>query len=298
MNFIKEMIKAHLIKNKALNGSLVVNFCYLIYQFVGHYFSSGFKYFRVSRLSNLKSSDTLVILGAGSTINELSIGQLEELNGYDVAGLSYSCILPIKQKFYFYESPSAHEKDLMLEHANKILPVILENKKKGRLNELIWKNSENKTFNQYFKLKQFVCPNVCSILSDNLRTIKKILKYCKKLGLNKYFLLQKRGSVTALVQFGTLLKYKKIVFVGVDLNTNKYFFENNKKYIFYNFADPYSFDNIYKSNVHRTNDPKIGIPIIEVLKIFFEEETNIQFYVSSKDSALIDYLPLWNWQRT
>jgi len=293
-----KLVKGYVLNNKVLKDSLLVNFSYLVYEFVRHFFSSGFRYYKISRLSKLKSSDTLVILGAGSTINELSDDQLGELGSYDVAGLSYSCVLPVRQTFYFYESPSAHEKELMLEHASKILPAILDNNKKGTLNKLIWKNSENKIFNQHFDLSKFVCPNVCSILTDNSNTIKKILKYCKKYRLNKYFLVQKRGSVAALVQFGILLKYKKIVFVGVDLNAGKYFFENNEKYMSHNFADPYSFDNTYTSNVHRTNDPAIGIPIIEVLRTFFEEEPNMQFYVSSKNSELIKHLPLWNWQST
>jgi len=292
--FIHKLIKGYVLNNKVLKDSLLVNFSYLVYEFVRHFFFSGFRYYKISRLSKLKSSDTLVIIGAGSTINELSDDQLGELGSYDVAGLSYSGVLPIRQTFYFYESPSAHEKELMLEHAHKLLPVILDNNKKGALNKLIWKNSENKIFNQHFDLSQFVC----SILTDNYNTIKKILKYCKKYKLNKYFLVQIRGSVAALVQFGILLKYKKIIFVGVDLNTGKYFFENNEKYMSHNFADPYSFDNTYTSNVHRTNNPALGIPIIEVLRIFFEEEPNIQFYVSSKNSALIKLLPLWDWQNT
>ena len=185
----------------------------------------------------------------------------------------------------------------MLEHANKILPVILENHRKGNLNELIWKNSENKIFNKYFDLSQFICPNFCSILSDNSNIIKKILKYCKKHRLNKYFLLQKRGSVAALVQFAILLNYQKILFVGVDLNKREYFFENNEKYEHYGFKNPYDFDNVYTGNVHATNDPAVSIPIIEVLRSMFEEECNMQFYVSSKNSELSKHLPLWNWLR-
>ena len=186
----------------------------------------------------------------------------------------------------------------MLEHVNKILTAILDNYKKGKLNELIWKNSENKIFNKYFDLSQFVCPNVCSILSDNRNIIKKILKYYKKYRLNKYFLLQKRGSVAALIQFAILLNYQKILFVGVDLNKREYFFENNKKYSHYGFKHPYDMDNVYKGNVHTTNDPAISIPIIEVLMSMFEEECKMQFYVSSKNSELSKHLPLWNWQRT
>ena len=293
---VQKLIKRYLLNNKVFTDSLSVNLTYLAYEFLKHFFSSGFRYYKIFRLSKLRSSDTLVILGAGRTINELSVDQLDELSGYDVAGLSYSCVLPIRQTFYFYESPSTHEKETMFEHANKILPVIMGNYEKGILNKLIWKNSENKIFNTYFDLSRFVCPNVCSILTDNTGTIKKILKYCRKFGLDKYFLVQKRGSVAALVQFGLLLKYKKIVFVGVDLSNRKYFFENNEKYMHYDLKDPLSLDDTYEGDVHPTNDRATSIPIIEVLRCIFEEERNTQFYVSSKNSELIKHLPLWNWQ--
>lgn len=295
---IHKLVKGYLLNNKTLKDAFAINILYLAYEFIRHIFLSGFRYYKVSHFLKFKSSDTLVILGAGASINELSDQQLENLGSFDVAGLSYSCILPVKQTFYFYESPSFNEKESIEEHANKILPLILEYNRKGKLTHLIWKNSENKVLNNYSDFTAFVCPNVCSILTDNLNVIRNILNFYNKYGLNKFFLLQKRGSVVALIQFAILSKYKKIVFVGVDLNESNYFFQNNAKYTSHDFTDPYLLDNTPKSNVHRTNDRALGIPIIEVLRVIFEEETSVQFYVVSENSALKKYLPLWDWRTT
>jgi hypothetical protein len=294
--FLHQLARDFVLRNKRLKDSLLVNFIYLFYEFIRHYISSGCRYYRIGKLIKLKRSDELVILGTGSTINDLTDAQYKELNNYDVAGLSYSCVLPINQTYYFYESPSFHETALMQEHADKIFPKIIENNKKGLLKFLLWKNSENIIFNKYVNLREFVCPNVCSILTDSLETIKKILRYCSKLKLNRFFLVQKRGSVSALVQFALLLRYKKVIFVGVDLNDSKYFFENNAKFEKYNFTDPYSFDSSYQNKkIHRTNDSSSGIPIIDVLQVMFDED-GTEFYVSSENSALASCLPVWQWQ--
>jgi hypothetical protein len=289
------MLKNFVHNNKAIKDSLFFNFVYIAYEFYKHLFLNGFRYYKVSQLSKLKSSDTLVILGAGSTINELSGHQFEKLGSFDVAGLSYSCFLPIKQTFYFYESPSLHQKELMREHADKILPIVVKKYQTGILKTLIWKNSESKSIAEQCDFTQFVCPNVCSVITDNPKIIVKILKICRKYSLDNYFLVQKRGSVAALLQFGMLLNYQKILFVGVDLNNTRYFFENNERFSHYELRNPYSFDKVYGGNVHRTNDPTISVPIIEVLKNVFDSEQDTQFFVSSKNSELIHYLPLWNW---
>lgn len=291
------LIKNSILKRKSLKDSIIINFIYLFYLFFKYYIASGFRFDRIDRLSAKKTSETLVILGAGNSINELTKSQYDELNNYDVAGLSYSCVLPIKQTFYFYESPSAHETDLIKEHVQKVFPAVIEAEKHDRLECLIWKNAENKIFSEYVDLRNFICPRVCSILTDSPYLIKMIIRYCNKLGLNKYFLMQKRGSVVALVQFALLLHYKKIIFVGIDLNGKDYFFENTDEYNHYEFTEPYSFDTTYKNKgMHRTNDPEIGIPIIEVLKLIFEENDDAEFYVTSKDSALKSCLPLWVWR--
>lgn len=295
--FLKKQLKNFILNNDKIKNSFFVNLIYILYEFIRHYILSGFKYYRIGKLIQLKRSDTLVILGAGCTINELTESQYRELRNYDVAGLSYSFVLPITQTFYFYESPSFHETDLMPEHADKIIPKVIEKHKKGLLKSLLWKNSENKVFNEHGNLSDFACINVCSILSDSVETLKKLFKFCSKFNFNKFFLIQKRGSVSALVQFSLLLKYKKVIFIGIDLNNNEYFFENNLMFEDYNFKNPYLLENRKRcKNTHNTNDPSIGIPIIDVLKILFKQGST-DFYVSSKNSALASFLPCWKWNK-
>ncbi|MDC1425240.1 hypothetical protein N8135_03575 [Oceanospirillaceae bacterium] len=294
----RDLINGYILNNTRLKDSIFINFMYFFYSFIRYYVSSGFRFYRIGRLSVKKTSDTLVVLGAGCTVNELSQTQVDELERYDVAGLSYSCVLPIKQRFYFYECPSYNNTEFIKEHVTKVIPAINRAGEEGKLENLIWKNSQNKILNEFTNMKKYLSPKVSSILTDNPNVISKLLKCYMKSGINNLFLIQKRGSVAALVQFGLLLKYKKIIFVGIDLNSRKYFFEDDAKYNEYGFTNPYLFDSSYNKDIHRTNDASSGIPIIDVLKIMFKSSESTTFYVSSRNSALACCLPLWEWKRS
>jgi len=295
---MSQMLKEYIIRNTRWKNSVIFNFVYMFYLFLKHYISSGYRFYRIGRLSTEKTSDTLVILGAGNTLNELTDENREELSKYNVAGLSYACVFPVDQQFYFYESPPGREAALMQEHVKKVFPAVMEGQKSGRLKSLIWKNSEYRIFSGFEDLGGFICPMVSAILSDNLTTIKQVLRYYGLMGLNRFFLLQKRGSASALVQFALMMRYKKVIFIGVDLNSKGYFFQYNHQYDRYNFLDPYSLEvGDRHSAGHRSNDPAFGLPIIEILQAMIEESDGVEFYVSSPNSELSTFLPIWGWQK-
>ena len=63
---------------------------------------------------------------------------------------------------------------------------------------------------------------VCNILTNNKLIMIKVIKIIEYLKLNRYFLLQKRGSLFSIVQFAKLMGYTKVIFSGVDLLNNKF----------------------------------------------------------------------------
>ena len=292
-------LKKTLIENEKIRNSLLVNLVYLIYSFIRILVLNGFNFTHINEYRQKKESNVMVILGAGSSVNELTDRQMKELGDYDVVGLSYSCVLNIKQKFYFYESASFHEKSLMQEHAIKVLPAVLSAKKKGIIENIFWKNSENKIFNNYVDMSLHSKQIVCNVLTNNEIIFNEILNWHLRLGLYKYFLVQIRGSVTALMNFAVALKYEKVIFVGIDLNDGGYFFDHSELYDKYNFASPYAVENIYGSdeNEHRTNNSKYGKPVMNYIKMMTCEIKNISFYVSSKRSSLSQILNQWNFKK-
>jgi len=217
---------------------------------------------------------------------------LSEMKGYDVAGLSYSAILPIDQRFYFYECPSSYQVNSMREYAEKLIPAIEGRAKEGKIHHLIWKNPETKVFSEWADMGGYSRPIVCSILSNDKKTVERVLNTYNKLKLYRLFLIQKRGSASALIQLAVSLGYKRVIFVGVDLNGGGYFFENNPDYAKYNLAEPYSLEGATPA-IHRTNDASLGIPIMDVMNIMFKNAPDMEFLVSSKNSELSSFLPLW-----
>ena len=55
-------------------------------------------------LMKYKTSDTLVILGAGASLNDLSEKNWVEIEGYDTAGTTSTSLLQRKQTYYFLET--------------------------------------------------------------------------------------------------------------------------------------------------------------------------------------------------
>jgi hypothetical protein len=290
-------LKKKFIENDKIRNSLSINLVYLIYSAIRILALNGFSFTHIKEYRQKKESNVMVILGAGSSINELTDQQMKELGEYDVAGLSYSCILNIRQKFFFYESASFHEKSLMQEHASKVFPAVLSAKKKGTIENIFWKNSENKIFNKYADMSMCSKQIVCNVLTNSATIFNKIFIWHFRLGLHKYFLIQARGSVTSLIHLAAILKYEKVIFVGVDLNNGGYFFDHSDLYDKYNFGSPYEVLDSTEEKLHRTNNSKYGTPIIEYIKVMTNEMKDTSYYVSSKRTSLSHIFNQWNFKQ-
>ena len=288
------------IKNRILNcnkiiNSFIFNIFYIFYLSVKNYKNSKLKFKRIDEFIQYKESDTLVILGAGASINELSKDDISILNKYDIAGLSYSCVVPMPQTFYFYETPSCHDKNLLDEHVKKLFPEVLKTGEEKATRCNIWKNSESSCALDFLEIENFIAINVCHILANDTEVIKEIFRFFDKFKLSKFVLLQKSGSISAIINFAILLKYKKVIFIGVDLSNSKYFFDDNDNYKKYDFNNPFLLsDEERDKTVHLTNDKSKGQPISNVIKALAEEYKDVEFSTSSKSSLLSTFLPIWH----
>lgn len=294
-------LKKKFLDIKFLKNSLIINLIYILYSFVKYSYQSNFHYQKPIKFKSDKKSDTLLILGAGSTINELKKSQIKNFKNYDIAGMSYSIYLSFDQTYFFFESPSINEIESIGEFREKIIPQIDYKFSNKKIKNIIWKNPENNFFNKNLKFKEYKNILVCHILSDNEKVVKRVVKIIEFFNLNRIFLLQKRGSIFSLVMFAKLLGYNRVIFSGIDLNENEYFI-NDQIYKKYKLKDPKHIDmddkiHKYKKklnhNTHFTNDPSIGMPIIKALNILFEENKSIEFLVTSKNSNLSKYINIW-----
>ncbi len=120
---------------------------------------------------------------------------------------------------------------------------------------------------------------------------------------------RKRGSLTVLpdsgativrlASLGLLLGYKRIVFVGVDLNNSRYFWEENPAYL--KRLGLTSFDSGQRQAVHETMSPKnrpfIVTEMIRSLSDVGQRVFGAELLVASETSALSEFLPTYDFGR-
>lgn len=243
--------------------------------------------FGVKILSNLpiegiKTSDTLFILGSGSTINEITDEQWHHISQHDSIGLNFWILHKFVPSLLVYEEhldPSRNElfyNQLYNRRMDyKDIPIIVKDVEyKGvsydKIPEELKKN--------YYLSIEIVIPDF-----SEKRVVKNMDFMLEFFGLvNKHkirIIPKKSGSVSYLLFLGLMLGYKNIVLCGVDLNNNKYFYDH--------------MDIIKPSNgnekVHPTNiKTESNVPMEHIIEMFnqFARRKQITVYCGSTKSAL------------
>lgn len=96
----------------------------------------------------------------------------------------------------------------------------------------------------------FVEGNTIDVAKENYR---RLFEYIAQGKIILNFLARKRGSISMGLFLMLVAGFKRINFVGVDLNNNSYFYEES--------------DN---KNVHLTENPAIGLPISDVISAMIQ----------------------------
>lgn len=247
---------------------------------------------------HLKKSDTLFILGSGSSINNISEAEWNHISCYDSVGFNFWFVHDFVPTFYVYEESHIHSR-------NQIFYKIIENKKDRYKNiPFIIKDLEQPYCNldlvPNFMKTQIYASNSMHLVRGKLlnkKNFEKILlsldKFVQKKNKNSTFTIFKRkASLSYLIYLGYVLKYKNIVLCGVDLNNSDYFFDNSELYG--NVLHP---KNI-KTNVHATNMVNDGdiMTISEIIKVMNDVlliPNDINLFILNKDSALSYFLPTY-----
>ncbi|MFU2109639.1 hypothetical protein ACLRAH_03740 [Glaesserella parasuis] len=244
----------------------------------------------------LKKSDTLFILGSGSSINDLSSSDWEHISKHDSVGFNFWFLHDFVPSYYVYE-------ESLDQRRNDIFYEILDDKKELYKNTVfLVKDIERKgkTLHKIpssIKNNFYLAPSMSftsNFLDENkfFYMLNEIIPFLKKVNSNRIRLLfNRKASLIYIVMLSYLLGYKKVVLCGVDLNNNHYFFDDVK---YNNYKKP---DNSYINGVHPTNDignkdPMTVAQILEVLYFKFLYK-NINLYILSNKSELAKFLPIY-----
>ncbi|WP_428909830.1 hypothetical protein [Niallia sp. Krafla_26] len=240
---------------------------------------------------SIVKSDTLFILGSGSSICDLNEEQWEVIKSKDSLGLNFWLYHDFVPTFYVYE-------ESLDPNRNSQFYNIL-NLKKGpyKNTPFIVKDIEYKgiTFKKVpIELrKNLYLSTEMVIFGDKISFSKFLIKGYSYINFinrkNPRVFLKKSGSLSYLLLLAENLGYQNIVLCGIDLNNSNYFYYESK-YRHYSIPNNY----VEAKHHHPTDvETKKNIPISHVVLEINEQilkKQGINLYVGSKNSALFPSL--------
>lgn len=228
-------------------------------------------------LLKYKKNEKLFILGSGGSINDIK--NWKEIRKNDSIGFNFWLYHEFVPNFFCFENSQIEER-------NEKFYKIFKLKKSFYNNSLIFIKDLEISGISRSKLKLFnklYCINAIEIPGDTIEEIFKIMD-------NKEF-YKKKSTLSLIIDIAIKMEYKEIIFCGIDLNNNSYFYEN-EKYKKYDipFVDK-------SSSVHLTNNKKISkITIFDYIKEIKNKNKNIKFYTLSSKSELAKILEVYNFE--
>lgn len=248
-----------------------------------------------------KKSDTIFILGSGSSINEYSSKQWEDISNNDSLGFNFWILHDFVPTFYMFELPGDEDaKEFYLEKVRvKSLEygstlIFLKEGNKGK------KGVMNLPAELRSKVRTLFNPTLPIIKAKHidfaLQVMLKFLSIFKKTEMLIVF--NKRASLFSAIIFSYLVGYKKIVLCGIDLNNSNYFYDSNATNFQNNLKQPK--ESINPENKHKTDDTKYGevtiSKLVERIDKVILKPNNISLYIGTTNSALSSLLPYY-WEQ-
>ena len=263
-----------------------------------------------SDIQKYTSSNTLFILGSGSSINNVSKKKWEKIRKNDSIGLNRWPIHPHKPTLLVFELPWADN----VEYTKEYLNLLRKTKKKYKdVPKIIKGISLSSLKHVRFELiPDFLLDNLLlasdtgfgGIVDWNSRpeTNRELLGYLLSNGFFKTGYLgaqyKKRGSVSFTLHLAKALGYKNIVLCGVDMDDRGYFFTNNDKYDDEDIP-MHGKSNLHQGSIHKTVNPEYGQITLDKVILNMNnivlKKSNIKLFVESESSLLYPSLPLYDW---
>jgi hypothetical protein len=253
-------------------------------------------------LEKYKTSDTLFVLGSGKSIADYNEAQFKEIGKHDSIGFNFWLLHPFVPTFYTAEcKPDSNRSDDLWKNLEvrsddyREVPVIFKYSK-AFVKQCI--HLPEKLTSVYLA-SHFAIPGMSVAAFRKWLTLLDSIGCFSPQGANGIIMFR-QASLSWLITFAMQLGYTKIIFCGVDLNTPKYFFDEDQKFIQergLTIPDPE-----FEGAVHPTNDAakcRAGTSITEILKITDDvllKNKEITLYTGAASSALYPMFPLYPWE--
>lgn len=250
-------------------------------------------------LTRLKTSDTLFVLGSAASINDIPEKRWQIIGRHDSVGLNFWPVHPFVPRFATFEniphgvSPGMYQIFLSLlarradAYANTV-KITTEVKSLAPQQVLF-------DLPARFREKHYVGFSL-PVVARNEDELRDGIRYLDSIGVftpraHVSWLFKYGGSVIAMMALAAVMRYKRIVLCGIDLNKQQTFYHDKERY-----PECADWDFIIQRNPHITTLrlPWL-VPAQSAVSIFKElvlDPRGIELLVESQVSTLYPKVPL------
>ncbi|MEM6253255.1 MAG: hypothetical protein AAF821_10055 [Cyanobacteria bacterium P01_D01_bin.156] len=243
-------------------------------------------------LASKKQSETLFVLGSGTSICEYTARMWNHIQRNDSIGFNFWILHEFVPTFYVTELIAS---PLSSRYISLIKNLTLVKDRYASCLKMFKSPISGSRYRQIKKIGGYTANSHWIAAKDQQDLQNQLQVLTQKKSFYPVFCHQ-TATVDWTIFFSIILRYKKIVLCGVDLNNGDYFYESYREKIeSRGLIVP---ENV-QGRVHKTNDPEQnkGITIAEVIRAYQSADLKYlpDMYIASKSSALYPQLSLYDW---
>lgn len=260
---------------------------------------TGLPMLETLNLASLKTSDTVFVLGSGSSINAISEERWKVIQRHDSIAMNFWLVHPFVPRLYLLENvPRTQAGGLVFDalqgllrrraqdysHATKIISEV----QPVSVRQLVLEIPDR------FRPSLYVGYSG-AVVARNERELDAGLRYLKRSGVfspgnNLAWHYKYQGSVTAAISIAVRMNYRRIILCGVDLGNAEYFYQDRTKY-----PEAREWEFTQRNQLHlMARRYEWGLPSQIVLEHFKREildSVGIELFVENSSSALYPRIP-------
>ena len=242
-------------------------------------------------------ADTFFILGSGASVEDLDAENFREINSQVSVGINAWPLHYFVPDLYAFEPVPEDNSDHYRTMSLLARPDILA--KKPRI--LFLKPRTQVEVNQFFQIPVQLRPQ--TYLYGRFQPFTRVLQNLSsdldrligKLDVKNFPVVPDSGaSIVRMAALGILMGFKRIVFVGVDLNNTEYFWERNPAHL--ESAGIESFEHGQTNDIHETMErlkrPFIVTEMVQAL-VSLGNPKGVELFVASKKSELASMMGVY-----
>lgn len=247
-------------------------------------------------VSQLKSSETVFILGSGPSINEIPNERWAFISQRDTIGFNWWPLHRIAPKIYVFES---------LQINSPLYPCFMEMFQRrahdyrntvkivNAVDDIDFRGQLLYSAPKEFKANTYVAP-IVPVVARHVEELRRGLRFIQRMGgfsvrRSIPWLFKYGGSVTAMIDLALHIGYKRIVLCGIDLGPQEYFYQNAKLY-----PESANWEFVPKNQPHlTTRQLEYLVPAQQVIWTMDEEilqPRGVELFVENSSSTLFPRL--------